>query len=77
MVVTWWAFAILGVLVALLPLLLFEGWSVRRGLRAWSTLALGEGDLASTPWRKSWWWILLSFIALFCGLAFFVITQLV
>jgi hypothetical protein len=77
MVVTWWAFAILGALVALLPLLLFEGWSVRRGLRAWSNLALGEGDFSSAPWRKSWWWILLSFVALIGGVAGYVIITLI
>jgi len=77
MVVTWWAYAVLGALVGFLVLGPYERWSVRRGYRAWSTLVFGEGDLVSAPWRKSWWWILLSFVALFCGLAFFVITQLV
>jgi hypothetical protein len=66
-----------GGLVGFLLLGPYERWSVRRGYQAWSTLVFGEGDLVSAPWRKSWWWILLSFVALFCGLAFFVITQLV
>ena len=76
MVVTWWAFAILGALVSILILLPFEGWSVRRGYRAWSTLALGEVDFASAPWRKSWWWILLSFTALIGGAAAYMILTL-
>jgi CubicO group peptidase (beta-lactamase class C family) len=77
MVVTWWAFAVLGALVGFLLLGPFERWSVCRGYRAWSTLALGEADLASAPWRKSWWWILLSFVALIGGVAGYVILTLV
>jgi CubicO group peptidase (beta-lactamase class C family) len=77
MVVTWWAYAVLGALVGFLLLGPFERWSVRRGFRAWATLALGEGDFSSAPWRKIWWWILLSFVALIGGVAGFVIITLV
>jgi CubicO group peptidase (beta-lactamase class C family) len=77
MVVTWWAFAVLGALVGFLLLGPFERWSVRRGYRAWSILALGETDFASAPWRKSWWWILVSFAALLGGVAGYVIITLV
>jgi CubicO group peptidase (beta-lactamase class C family) len=76
MVVTWWAFAVLGALAGFFLLGPFERWSVRRGYRAWSLLTLGETDFVSTPWRKSWWWILLSFVALMVGLAVFVIITL-
>jgi CubicO group peptidase (beta-lactamase class C family) len=76
MVVTWWAFAVLGALVGFLLLDPFERWSVRRGYRAWSTLASGEADFASAPWRKSWWWIILSFVALLGGVAGYVIITL-
>jgi hypothetical protein len=77
MVVTWWAYAVLGALVGFLLLGPFERWSVRRGYRAWSTLALGEADFASAPWRKSWWWLLLSFAALIGGVVGYVIITLI
>lgn len=76
MVVTWWAFAVLGALAGFFLLGPFERWSVRRGYRAWSLLTLGETDFASAPWRKSWWWILLSFVALLGGVAVYVIITL-
>ncbi len=76
MVVTWWAFAVLGALAGFFLLGPFELWNVHRGYRAWSHLALGETDFASAPWRKSWWWILLSFVALFCGVVVYVIITL-
>jgi hypothetical protein len=76
MVITWWAFAVLGALAGFLLLGPFELWNVHRGYRAWSHLALGETDFASAPWRKSWWWILLSFVALFCGVVVYVIITL-
>lgn len=45
----------------------FETWAVRRGFQAWSILAAGEGEVVSAPWRQEWWWILLSYVALFGG----------
>ena len=42
---------------------------MRRGFRAWSILAWGEGEVTSAPWRKLWWWILLSYVVLFAGIA--------
>ena len=45
----------------------FEFWAVRRGFRAWSVLAGGEGEVTSAPRRKVWWWILLSYVALAGG----------
>jgi len=51
----------------MLLLLLYEGWSLRRGYRAWAPLAWGEGEGTSAPWRKLWWWILLSYVALIGG----------
>ncbi len=65
--VSWWAFAVAGALPAMLLLLLHEAWAVRRGFRAWSVLAWGEGEVASGPWRKLWWWIPLSYAVLIGG----------
>jgi hypothetical protein len=63
-----WAVVALGALVGGLLLLIFERWAVRRGFRAWSVLASAEGEVVSPPWRNLWWWILLSYVALFGGI---------
>lgn len=65
--VAWWGCTVVSSLAALLLLLVYEGWSVRRGYRAWSVLAWGEGEVASGPWRKLWWWIPVSYAALIGG----------
>jgi len=56
-----------GAVVAILLLLLYEGWAVRRGFRAWGVLMSGEGEVSTPSWRKLWWWILLSFVVPFGG----------
>jgi len=74
-VLAWWAFAVLGALVAIPLLLLYEGWSLRRGYRAWAPLAWGKGEGISAPWRKLWWWILLSYVALIGGVVTYAFLQ--
>ncbi len=74
-VVTWWAFAVMTALVAMLLLILYEGWSVRRGYQGWTILAWGEGEVSSPTWRKLWWWILLSYAALIGGVVGYVVIQ--
>ena len=74
-VVGWWAFAVAGALLAMLLLLLYESWAVRRGYRAWSVLASGDGEVTTPSWRKLWWWILLSYAALLGGVAGYVFIQ--
>jgi hypothetical protein len=74
-VVAWWAFTVLSALVAMLLLLLYEGWSVRLGYQGWYILAWGEGEVTSAPWRKLWWWILLSYAALIGGVAGYAFIQ--
>lgn len=71
----WWAFTAIGALVAILLLTLYEGWAVRRGFRAWSILAFKDGEVTTPSWRKLWWWILLSYVALFMGLVAGVLLQ--
>lgn len=66
--VVWWASAVAGALPAMLLLLPYEAWAVRRGLRAWSALASGEGEVVTVPCRKLWWWILLSWAVLIGGM---------
>ena len=67
--VGWWAFAVVGALAAMILLLIYERWAVRRGFRAWSVLAWGDGEVATPSWRRLWWWILLSYLVLFAGIA--------
>ncbi len=74
-VAAWWAFTVMSALVAMLLLLFYEGWSVCRGYQGWYILAWGEGEVASAPWRKLWWWILLSYAALVGGVAGYVFIQ--
>jgi choloylglycine hydrolase len=74
-VVAWWGFTVMSALVAMLLLLPYESWSVRRGYRAWTMPAYEEGQVNLAPWRKLWWWILLSFLALIGGVASYVYIQ--
>jgi len=68
-VVTWWAVAVLGTLPGAAFLFLYERWAVGRGFRAWSALAGGAGEAGTPPWRRLWWWIPLSYVALAAGIA--------
>ena len=74
-VVAWWAFNVMSSLLAMLMLFLYEGWSVHRGYQAWTILAWGDGQVISAPWRKLWWWILLSYAALIGGVARYLFIQ--
>jgi hypothetical protein len=74
-VLTWWAIVALSTPVAVLILFLYENWAVSRGFRAWSVLAGSSGEVHSPSWRKLWWWILLSYVALLGGLAAGVILS--
>jgi hypothetical protein len=74
-VVTWWALTAVSGLVAMLLLLLYEGWRVRRGYRGWYSVAWGEDEITSSPWRKLWWWIPLSYVALIGGIAGYSFIQ--
>ncbi len=65
-VAAWWAIAALGALPGCVLLWLYEYWAVRHGFQGWGVLASGQGDVRTPSWRRLWWWILLSFVAL-CG----------
>jgi hypothetical protein len=66
--VSLWAVVVAGALPGLLLILLYEGWGVRRGFRAWSILTTGDGELSTPPWRRLWWWILLSLAFVIAGI---------
>lgn len=74
-VMIWWGTVVLGTLVGGLLLFLYEGWAVKSDFQAWSVLAWKEGEVRTPSWRKLWWWILLSYAALFSGLAAGVILS--
>jgi hypothetical protein len=59
-----WAAVAAGACLGLLIILLYELWAVHGGFRAWSTLALGTGEVGTPPWRKLWWGVLLSIVVL-------------
>jgi hypothetical protein len=73
--IAWWAFSVMSALVAMLLLLLYDGWIVHNGYQGWYILAWGEGEVTSAPWRKLWWWILLSYAALIGGIAGYMFIQ--
>jgi hypothetical protein len=68
-VMTWWAIVTLSAVVGGLLLSAYEYWAVRRGFCAWNVLAWGEGEVVSPPWRKLWWGIPLSYVAVVGGIA--------
>jgi len=71
----WWSFAVLGALAGGVLLFIFEYWFARRGYRAWTVLASGEGAVVSPGWHQLWWWIGLSLVALLGGMACSVMLQ--
>lgn len=73
--VGWWGLTVIGAVLGMLLLLLFEGWAVRRGFQAWSVLASGQGEMITPGWHRLWWWILLSYLALFAGIVGMVLLQ--
>jgi hypothetical protein len=62
-----WAVAVVGALAAFPLLLLYQVWALKHGLRAWSVLSTGEGEVSSPAWRQGWWWLLISFVVFFVG----------
>jgi hypothetical protein len=74
-VVGWWGLTVIGAVLGMLLLLLFEGWAVRGGFQAWSVLASGHGEVTTPGWRRLWAWILLSYLALFAGIIGMVLLQ--
>lgn len=66
--VSLWAAVVAGAVLGLLLVILYEGWAVRRGYRAWSTLTSGDGEISTPGWRRLWWRILLSFFVMIGGI---------
>jgi hypothetical protein len=67
-VMAWWAIVVLGALGGGFLIFLYEHWAVKRGFRAWITLAGTEGEVITPSWRVLWWWILISIVSLLIGL---------
>jgi hypothetical protein len=63
-IVSLWVAVALGSCLGVLFTFLYEIWVVHRGFRAWTVLALGTGEVGTPPWRKLWWWVLLSIAVL-------------
>lgn len=62
-----WAVTAAGACLALVLLLLYEGWAVKHGNYAWIRLAFGEGEVTTPAARRAWWWILISIGAVIAG----------
>ena len=73
--VVWWGIAVLGALMAMVLVLLYEAWAARLDFHAWSILASGGGEITTPSWRDLWWWLLLSFVVLLAGVAAGVTIQ--
>jgi hypothetical protein len=72
-----WAIGVLGALPSGLLLTLYQAWSVKRGLVAWRAVGWNDEPVRSAAWRKLWWWVLLSYAVLLCGVvAFAALLQL-
>jgi hypothetical protein len=74
-VIFWWGLIVICGLAAMLLLFPYEIWSIRRGYRAWTSLARRKGEVTSAPWKKLWWWILLSYIAIMGGIVCYIFIQ--
>ena len=74
-VVAWWSYTVLGAVIAILLLMLYERWQVHRDYQFWTVYAFGEGQHSLGSWRKSWWWILISPIVLIGGIFAYQIVQ--
>lgn len=65
---TWWAITALGALPCGLLISLFQRWAIKKNLRLWITLTVGEEEISIPKWGKLWGWILISTCILFAGL---------
>jgi len=74
-VMTWCAIIVAGSLVGGLFIFFYEYWAVKRGYQAWNVFAGNEGEVYTPGWSKIWWWILISILILFAGLAAGIMLQ--
>ena len=70
---TLWAIVVLGALPGGLLLALYHLWAVKRGLVAWRAVGWNDKLVRSAGWRKLWWWVLLSYGMLLCGVVVFAV----
>ena len=74
-IVVFWIIVVIGSLPGGVLVFLYERWVVRQGFHTWNVAVWKKGDVSTPFWRKLWWWLLLSYIALLAGLAVGVILQ--
>jgi len=73
--ISWFVFSGLGAIVGMLLLSLYHAWGTKHGYLAWSSFSYRDEDVTSVTWKKGWWWIPLSYVFLFGGIAVFIILQ--
>jgi hypothetical protein len=74
-VVVWWIIVVSGSLPGGALVFIYDHWFTRHGFQAWNFIAWKKGDVRTPSWRKLWWWVLLSYVALFAALKIGVILQ--
>lgn len=74
-VIVFWIIVVIGSLPGGVLVFLYERWVVRQGFHTWNVAVWKKGDVSTPFWRKLWWWLLLSYIALFAGLTMGVVLQ--
>jgi hypothetical protein len=60
-----WVIVVLGSLVSVILLFLYNYWAYRKGFQAWSVLVWSEKEVTTPSWRDLCWWIILSYITIF------------
>jgi hypothetical protein len=71
----YWAVIVFGAVVSVLLLMVYEVWARRLNILSWGVLSSEEGEIVSPTWRQLWWWIILSYVALFGGILVSVLLQ--
>ncbi len=74
-VFAWWSYVVLGSVIALLLLMLYETWQVHRGYKFWTVFAWGEGQPSLISWKRLWWWVLISPIVFIGGIVAYQYIQ--
>ena len=74
-IVMFWLIAAFGSVVGCILVYFYELWPVRRGYQAWNISLRNRGKITTAPFRKLWWWIIISYVVMFAGLVVGVISQ--
>ena len=74
-IIAWWGFTAVCAIISILLLSVFHLWTVKQGFQAWTILAEKDEEMSSGRWKKLWWWIPVSLVALIASLLAFSLFQ--